>query len=407
MLSRAARQNLGQNDGQKGRKHMARHGENIRKRKDGRWEGRYSVTDSKSGRTRSCSVYAKNYMEVKEKLSLAKHAACAGAGEKEAVSRGLVFDALAEEWLSNLAKQRKHSTCVKYGNIYNRYIKPIIGSMMIDRLTQKNVNDVAGAMPDTSASIQKSVRNVTNQILKYISFQYGAPAFSLVFQTSKPAGRPVETLTKTEQKRLVEYLCVNQDIYKVGILLCLAMGLRLGEICALKWSDIDFESGLLYVNRTVQRISVSGQDTKTVLLESDPKSSFSKRELPMADEIARLLLPYKSEGYLFKKAKPLEPRTYQNKYAKYLEASGIRKSHFHILRHTFATNCIDSGMDVKSLSEILGHADVKITLNRYVHPTMDTKRNHMNTLAVVYFSIEGQTKGYHRAESAINADLSN
>lgn len=381
---------------------MARHGENIRKRKDGRWEGRYSVTDSGGGVSHSCSVYAKTYAEVKEKLNLAKCEARVRSTAEVQVSCGLSFDVPAREWLENVARQRKHSICIKYGNIYNGYIRPALGNARIDRLTQRDVNDLAVAMTDASASIQRSVRNVTNQILRYISFQYGTPAYRLVCPSAKPASRPVETLTRAEQTRLVKYLCTDSDIYKAGILLCLAMGLRLGEICSLKWSDIDFENSLLHVSRTVQRIAVSGKNTKTMLLESEPKSSFSKRVLPVADEIVKLLLPYRADGYLFQKAKPLEPRTYQNKYAKYLEAAGVRRSHFHILRHTFATNCIDSGMDVKSLSEILGHADVKITLNRYVHPTMDTKRNHMNTLAVVCFSVAGQTEEDSLAESAEN-----
>ena len=373
---------------------MARHGENIRKRKDGRWEGRYSVPDKLSGRKRSRSVYARTYMEVKEKLASAKKSTPSPAGAMELKDRKNTFHEVAEEWLATVGKQRKHSTYIKYRTIYSCYIRETLGVIALTALTQKDVNELAAAVDEASSSIHRSVKNVTNQILRFASVKYGIPAYNYVCLVSKPVSRPVEALTKTEQMKFVKCLCTEPDIYKTGVLLCMSTGLRIGEICALKWSDIDFENKLLQVSRTVQRIAVTGRKTRTVLLESEPKSSFSKREIPIADEIIKFLLPYrKPEGYLFKDTKPMEPRTYQNKFAKYIRDAELPKSHFHILRHTFATNCIDSGMDVKSLSEILGHADVKITLNRYVHPTMETKRNHMNTLAVIYFSVVGQSAG--------------
>lgn len=371
---------------------MARHGENIRKRKDGRWEGRYTATDKLTGRTRSHSVYARTYEEVREKLASAKKSTFIATDTIEAGNKKNTFHEAAAEWLETVGKQRKHSTYIKYRTIYSCYIRETLGVIALTALTQKDVNELAAAVDEASSSIHKSVKNVTNQILRFASVKYGIPAYTFVCLVSKQASRPVETLTKTEQTKLVKCLCKEPDIYKTGVLLCMSTGLRIGEICALKWSDIDFENKLLYVSRTVQRIAVMGRKTRTALLESEPKSSFSKREIPIADEIVKFLLPYrKSEGYLFKGTKPMEPRTYQNKFAKYIRDAELPKSHFHILRHTFATNCIDSGMDVKSLSEILGHADVKITLNRYVHPTMETKRNHMNTLAVIYFSIVGQS----------------
>lgn len=371
---------------------MTKHGENIRKRKDGRWEGRYYMPDTQTGRLRSFSVYARSYEEVKEKLASAKQNVHSGSDSIGAELPEIFFQEVAEEWLEEISRQRKHSTCVKYRFIYDCHIGNKLGNIRIKDLTQKDINSLAASVVRTSPSIHKSVRNVTSQILQYMSVKYEIPKYSFVGLQSKQVSKPVETLTKTEQITLVKYLCTDTDIYKAGILLCLSTGLRLGEICALKWSDIDFENNLLRINRTVQRIAVENRITRTALIEDEPKSCFSKREIPLADEISKFLLPYKkSDGYFFKPNEPLEPRTYQNKYAKYLKHAGICRSHFHILRHTFATNCIDSGMDVKSLSEILGHADVKITLNRYVHPTMDTKRNHMNTLAIVYFSVVGQS----------------
>lgn len=127
------------------------------------------------------------------------------------------------------------------------------------------------------------------------------------------------------------------------------------EICSLKWKDIDFEEKTMCVNTTVQRIPIDGKDTRTRLLEGEPKSMFSKREIPLSDDLARLLHNYHTDSgeYVINQNRPMEPRTYQKKFQKYLQFAGIKKTNFHTLRHTFATNCINGGVDIKSLSEIL------------------------------------------------------
>ena len=153
----------------------------------------------------------------------------------------------------------------------------------------------------------------------------------------------------------------------------------------MKWEDINMDLKILHVNRTVQRVRTDDETKRTKLLESEPKTICSKREIPVSDQLYQLFLEfYCSDIYLLNKNKPMEPRTYQNKFKSYLTEAGIEQTHFHVLRHTFATNCISNGADAKSVSEILGHSDVKITLNRYVHPTVDTKRNHLNGLDTLY-----------------------
>jgi len=127
-------------------------------------------------------------------------------------------------------------------------------------------------------------------------------------------------------------------------------------------------------------------------VEGEPKSVFSKREIPLSEDIVTLLAPYHTNSvrYVVNGDRPMEPRTYQNKFHSYLKMAGVEKRNFHILRHTFATNCINSGTDIKSLSEILGHSDVKITLYRYVHPAFETKRQYMNSLSSIYGQMMGQ-----------------
>ena len=145
------------------------------------------------------------------------------------------------------------------------------------------------------------------------------------------------------------------------------------------------------VNRTVQRIAVNGCRTKTVLMETEPKSENSRRTIPLTAEMAGLLARLDTgRPYVFGGEKALEPRTMQYRFGKILKESVIDNRNFHTLRHTFATNCVENGMDVKSLSELLGHSDVKITLNRYVHPTMDSKRKQIDSLSDFYGQICGQ-----------------
>lgn len=371
---------------------MPRRGENIRKRKDGRWEGRYYTQQSQTGRAVH-SVYAKTYGEVREKLSAAKQSAKQGL---KGVDGGgnIYFHIAAEEWLAVISSEKKYATYVKYRTIYEKYIRKKAGSIRFSELNSEILEDIfrMEGQELLSDSIQNSISCVLNQILDYAVLHHYLTAIPYSRPKRRKGGKPAEVLNPSEQTRLLQYLYDGMDIYKLGIVICISTGLRLGEICSLKWQDIDFKEKLLYVNTTVQRIAMDGRDTKTVLLEGEPKSIFSKREIPLSDEIAKLLWNYytSTDEYVINRDKPMEPRTYQNKFQGYLQAAGVKKTNFHTLRHTFATNCVNGGVDVKSLSEILGHSDVKITLNRYVHPTVEMKRGHMNSLSAIYGQFLGQ-----------------
>ena len=133
---------------------------------------------------------------------------------------------------------------------------------------------------------------------------------------------------------------------------------------------------------------------KTSLLETTPKSEYSRREIPLSSMISGLIAGIHHDGeYVFGKDKPMEPRTLQNHFKRLLKKAGLKHKNFHILRHTFATNCIEGGADIKSLSQILGHSDVQISLNRYVHPSMDSKRRCLESLSRFYGQIRGQERG--------------
>ncbi|MBR1635974.1 MAG: site-specific integrase [Lachnospiraceae bacterium] len=381
---------------------MPRKGENIRKRADGRWEGRFQAWDEKRNRKVSKSIYAKSYTEAKEKLAAAKvvqQQNIHGLGWKESLSGILLadYEKIASEWLEDIKQCRKYSTYVKYEQIYEKHLRGIFSNFNTTNISMKQIAQSLSGINCSSQSMMKSIFSVANQILKFAHEHYGSPYHRLSPSKEHSAPKTIEILTRAEQIRFLGELCDDMDSeernYRLGILLCLYTGLRLGEICALKWNDIDLDGGLLYVKRTVQRIKTDGKEAGTFLREDDPKSMTSKREIPLPEAILALLKSrYSDDEYVISGDCPTEPRTMYNHYQKHLRNAGITKKKFHCLRHTFATNCVNAGVDAKSLSEILGHADVTITLNRYVHPSIDTKRKHLDTLSAIYGQYLGQKK---------------
>lgn len=374
---------------------MARHGENIRKRKDGRWEGRYSIYSAEKGKQVYCSVYGRTYEEAKEKLTTKKNLlkdkseACEKiCGNGTHIPKDIIFTETAQDWLEQVREKRKPSTYVKYSLIYQSHIEKIFTGTVLAEMTDFFVKE---KLPDTlSDSVRKSIYCVLNQILKFASARYSLTIPPLKKTASEMRGKPVKVLSKNEQKQMISILYHKMNLFKMAVLSVLFTGLRLGELCALKWTDIDFENKILTVNRTVQRLYSKGCETKTILTETAPKSEHSRREIPLSATVLELFITFRSDKeYIFGSDKPMEPRTMQYQFKKILKEAGLPNTNFHILRHTFSTNCIEDGMDVKSLSEMLGHSDVQITLNRYVHPSMESKRRYMESLSAFYGQIYG------------------
>lgn len=372
---------------------MARHGENIRKRSDGRWEGRYLV---KRGEEKSyVSVYDRSYDEVKKKLLRQKNILNgliipAGAADSaQCRLTDILFTDAADEWLENVKETRKPSTYEKYRAVYHKHLKIIASGLMVSDITEQLVRE---AVPNTlEESLAKSIYCVLNQILKFASRRHSVHVAEIKKPDLNLRSKPARAFTRKEQSKLISVLHQEMDIFKLAVLLCLYIGLRLGELCALKWSDIDFGNGTLSVRRTVQRLHVESGRTKTALVETEPKSESSSREIPLSDDLLKFLLGFQNnKEYIFGGDGPADPRTVQNHFKKILKEAGVESKNFHMLRHTFATNCIEKSVDPKSLSEILGHSNVGITLNRYVHPSMDTKRKHLDSLSVFYGQIHGQ-----------------
>jgi integrase len=356
---------------------MSKRGENIRKRSDGRWEGRYTILTS-SGK-KYISVYAHTYVEVKDKLEKRKKAL--SLKQLQSDTGSIPFSVIAEEWLKSIASEKKLSTYDKYRRTYNLYIEKTFGSESANHITLEAIDNSIPA--NISQSLKKTIYCIINQVSLYGYLHYNIPYIRLSSRanTSKAVHKPIEVLSLSEQSRLIKVLYQHMDLNRLAVLLCLSTGIRLGELCALRWEDIDMEYGILYINRTVQRLKLHDGTGRTSLVESIPKTAHSRRKIPLSDAMVKLLKLYKNEYiYVLGKNIPTDPRTMQYRFKKYLKEADIEDKNFHILRHTFATNCIENGTDAKCVSELLGHSDVQITLNRYVHPSMNKKRQSINSL---------------------------
>jgi integrase len=239
-----------------------------------------------------------------------------------------------------------------------------------------------GLAPKTVNSTLSVMKNVFDYIRKEKGLQVPEISDICVKQPQKP----MRILSRQEQQRLSRFLCDEPTPCHLGILLCLYTGLRIGEICALTWGDICIAEKYLYVHQTMQRIQIPGMtERKTKVVIQPPKSDCSIRKIPIPCEMMQILLPEQkgSNAFLLTGLERIfvEPRSMENQFKAAAKSCEITDVNFHALRHTFATRCVELGFDIKSLSEILGHASVNITLNRYVHPSMELKQKNMDMLS--------------------------
>ena len=369
-------------------------GENIYKRKDGRWEGRYRCGYDVAGKIKYKSVYASTYADLKKKLAIKK------AGEQSISISGTQNFTLADaaiRWLDTKKPVIKESTYAKYHRMVTTHIIPELGTYSIYHMTNLHMERYVqqllctGKLDKTGGLAQKTVSDllmVIKSILGYAVQCGHAVRCDLNSVTVKQKHPSMRVLTEQEQKVLTAYILEKPNRTKLGVLLSLYTGLRLGEICGLQGKHIDLLHGVLYVRQTLQRIQnidvQCGEKTRVII--SSPKSSHSIRDIPIPHFILNILRTVQTEPeayFLTGDRKYMEPRSMQNHFRRYLTDCRIEYANYHALRHSFATRCIEIGFDVKSLSEILGHTDVKITLNRYVHSSLEQKRQNMEKLTAV------------------------
>lgn len=294
------------------------------------------------------------------------------------------FEVVTEEWLKYKKNTVKKSTYYNYSYSVAKYLYPSFAGKNITKI--KNYNNFIEELSDTLSP--KTVRDIVTKLKEIINFyeeEHNTKLNIKKMSLPKMNKKEIQILSNKEKQKLEKYCIQQNDLKSLGILICLNTGLRVGEVCALRWENVDFETRRIHVEKTIERI-YSKEENKTIVIIDTPKSITSVRTIPINSKLYNILkqirgkskktdfvLTGSSEHYV-------EPRNYQYHFKEILKRSKVKKYKFHTLRHTFATNCIEAGMDIKSLSEILGHADVSITLNIYVHSSDKAKRKYLEKI---------------------------
>ena len=294
---------------------------------------------------------------------------------------------IAEAWKEYKRPYVKQSTMAAYVLILENHVLPEFGDN--DSLHEHEVQAFVLKKIEHGLSV-KSVKDilivlkmvmkfgVKNERMNHYEWDIKYPANNMP--------KELEVLSVANHRKILDYVQHNFTFMSLGIYISLSTGLRIGEICALKWSDINVTEGTIIVQRTIERIYVvEGEKKHTQLVINTPKTVNSCREIPMSKELLAMVKPMKKvvngDFYvLTNDDKPTEPRTYRNYYNRLMEKLDIPKLKYHGLRHSFATRCIEAGCDYKTVSVLLGHSNISTTLNLYVHPNMEQKKRCINKM---------------------------
>ncbi|MDV3695095.1 site-specific integrase [Elizabethkingia anophelis] len=284
-------------------------------------------------------------------------------------------------WKIDKKQYVKKSSFSAYTLLIENHLLPNFGNKIA--IEEADVQSFVFQKLETGLSHKtiKDILIVLKMILKFGAknkwLQY--TPFDIQFPTEREKHN-IEVLTKTDQKKIMNYIQEHFTFRNLGVYICLSAGMRIGEVCALTWEDIDTNNGIISVNRTIQRIYVIEDGTRrTELILDTPKTKNSIREIPISKDLLRILKPFKKIVnplffVLTNDAKPTEPRTYRSYYKNLMKELKMPELKFHGLRHSFATRCIESNCDYKTVSVLLGHSNISTTLNLYVHPNMEQKK---------------------------------
>lgn len=309
--------------------------------------------------------------------------------------KNITVNTWIEYWKIKQRPYIKDSTYATYINLISNHILPYFGEMclreinanknqeFIWHLSQNGRLDQRGGL---SAKTIKDIMVLWSAIINdaakenYIHAITGKYKYPI---TQK--NKQTKCLSVNQEYQLIILLKQNMCLRNAGILLVLSTGIRIGELCALRWSGIELESKTISITQTLQRIYLKDEDKGTSkIIISTPKSDKSIRAIPISENIANLLEQYQNQNEAFfltgMKEKYMEPRIYRAYYNRLMQKYSMQYVPFHGLRHTFATRCIEAGCDYKTLSEILGHADVSTTMRLYVHSDMDKKRKYIEKM---------------------------
>ena len=286
-----------------------------------------------------------------------------------------------ELWKTNKKQYVKKSSFSAYTLLVENHLLPTFGSKYSIEETEVQAFVFQKLKAGLSQKTIKDILIVLKMILKFgakYKWLIYTP-FDIQFPTEREK-YTIEVLNRSDQKKIMNYIQEHFTFRNLGVYICLSSGMRIGEVCALTWEDIDTDNGVISVNRTIQRIYVIEDGSrKTELILDTPKTKNSIREIPISKDLLRILKPFKkivnpSFFVLTNDAKPTEPRTYRSYYKNLMRELKMPELKFHGLRHSFATRCIESNCDYKTVSVLLGHSNISTTLNLYVHPNMEQKK---------------------------------
>lgn len=301
-------------------------------------------------------------------------------------------------WLLEKKDYIKESTYANYSNNIFNHIIPKLGNYYLNELNHKIIQDFLlelsknGRKDNNGGLAEKTIKDITiiikGSIKKGIN-EDKIKHIELTFNYPKDnKENKLYVLTKREQNKITNYVLENINSKNIGLLISLYSGIRIGELCALKWEDVDFKKNCLTINKTIQRVYIKDKDKNiSKIIITTPKTKNANREIPINKDFLEILKKVKSDKkhyILTGNEKYIEPRTYRKYFNKVLDELKIKHFNFHSLRHTFATNCISLGVDYKTVSELLGHANVNITLNLYVHPRYSQKKKCIDLVCKVF-----------------------
>lgn len=297
------------------------------------------------------------------------------------INKKIKINEIIELWLKEKKNFVKQSTISAYELLIENHISPYFGDK--DDITEEDFQLFIFKILDKGLSI-KSTKDIAI-VLKMI-IKYGVKHDFLKYhdiEIKYPKNNDVkqlEVLSRENQKKLMNYLTKNFTFKNLGILICLNTGIRIGELCALQWKDLNLEKQVLEIRRTIQRIYVKdNQKKRTKIIIDTPKTTNSFRDIPISNSMLSLIKPLskivnKDFYILTNNENPIEPRTYRKYYRDILQSLNIPFIKFHGLRHSFATRCIEANADYKTVSVLLGHSNISTTLNLYVHPNNEQKK---------------------------------
>ena len=347
------------------------------KRTDGRWEVR--IYSHCSGKRTYRSIYGrtKEVAELKARKLVESY--------EEYTATEMTVKQMSEEYISVKTPLLKASTVSNYSMKLKTHIIPTLGDIACCAIKPQNVYDLMNTMRKKKLS-ERYISDVVvlfKSILRYANITYGIKNNTSGIIMPKRIKPEIKVLSDKEQTRLRVYIDRNPSLSTLGVSISLYTGIRIGELCALQWKDIDLEKRVLTVRKTIQRIQTNDGNKRTKLIITEPKSHSSIRMVPIPECLIDKLKKFANapnKYVLSGTEKPVEPRTMQYRFASIIKNANLPSVHYHSLRHAFASSCVAIGFDVKTLSEILGHSSVELTLNRYIHSSFDRKKSFMDKL---------------------------